>query len=195
MPVDPPTVTAHSRAEWRAWLQEHHASAPGVQLVYFKKGSGVPSVTYPEAVQEALCFGWIDTTRRALDAERFRQLFVPRRPKSGWSRLNKTYVEALTQAGLMAPAGLAAVEAARASGAWDRQDAGESGVIPDDLAAQLAANPAAHLHFAAFPPSIRKYILQWIAEAKRPETRAKRIEETVRLAAQNVRVRGARPTT
>ena len=189
-----PSVTAHSRAEWRAWLHAHHADAPGVLLVYFKKGSGIPSVSYPEAVQEALCFGWIDTTRRALDEARFSQLFVPRKPKSGWSRLNKSYVEALTRDGLMAPAGLAVVEAARLSGAWDRQEAGESRVVPEDLAAALAASPQAQAHFAAFPASIRKYILQWIHEAKRPDTRAKRIEETVRLAEQNIRVRGARPS-
>ena len=183
-------VIARSRGEWRNWLARHHHSAQAVMLVYFKLGSGVPSVTYPEAVREALAFGWIDTTRYALDAERYQQVFTPRRSGSPWSRLNKTYLEELTAAGLMMPAGLAAIEAARLDGSWDASDAGESLTVPDDLRAALDSNPAAALYFHAFPASIRKYILQWIAEAKRLETRVSRIKATVEKAALNLRIRG-----
>ena len=186
-------VVAGTRDEWRDWLARHHHSCSAVMLVYFKLGSGVPSVTYPEAVQEALAFGWIDTTRYALDAERYEQVFTPRRGGSPWSRLNKTYVEELSRAGLIMPPGLAAIEAARLDGSWDASEAGESLTVPDDLRAALDANPAAALHFAAFPASIRKYILQWIAGATRPETRASRIDATVEQAALNVRIRGGRP--
>ncbi|MBB6099160.1 uncharacterized protein YdeI (YjbR/CyaY-like superfamily) [Deinobacterium chartae] len=188
-----PTVYAPDREAWRTWLAEHHALEPGALLVYYKKGSEQPSVTYPEAVQEALCFGWIDTTRRALDAARFVQVFVPRRPTSTWSRLNKTYVEELIRAGRMTPAGLRAIEVAQHNGAWHALEAGESLIVPPDLTAALEANPVARGHFEAFPPSVRKYILTWIHAAKRPETRQKRVEQTVQLAAQNIRARGNRP--
>ena len=159
-------------------------------LVYFKLGSGVPSVTYPEAVREALAFGWIDTTRYVLDERRYQQVFTPRRSGSPWSRLNKTYVEELQAAGLMTPAGLAVIEAARLDGSWGASEAGENLNVPADLQAALDATPVAARHFAAFPASIRKYILQWIAAAKRPETRANRVRATVEQAAHNVRIRG-----
>ncbi len=162
-------------------------------LVYFKLNSGVPSVTYPEAVREALAFGWIDTTRYVLDAQRYQQVFTPRRSGSPWSRLNKTYVKELLAAGLMTPAGQATIDAAHLSGTWETSEAGESLSVPADLRAAFDADPLATLHFAAFPASIRKYILQWIAEAKRPETRASRVGATVEQAARNVRIRGGRP--
>lgn len=162
-------------------------------LVYFKLSSGVPSVTYPEAVREALAFGWIDTTRYALDAQRYQQVFTPRRSGSPWSRLNRAFVEELLAAGLMTPAGQAAIDAARLSETWEASEAGESLSVPADLQAALDANQLATLHFAAFPASVRKYILQWIAEAKRPETRASRVRATVEQAARNVRIRGGRP--
>ena len=186
-------VVARSRSEWRDWLAANHQSRAAVMLVYSKLGSGVPSVTYPEAVREALAFGWIDTTRYALDQDRYQQVFTPRRRGSPWSRLNKTYLEELTRAGLMAPAGLAAVEAARKDGSWDAADAAESLTVPADLETALDLHPPAAQHFAAFPASIRKYILQWIASAKRPETRAARIQATAEQAAQNLRARGQRP--
>ncbi|MDB5046546.1 MAG: hypothetical protein JWQ08_2596 [Deinococcus sp.] len=191
----PPTltcITSASRAAWRAWLLEHHQTAQGVVLIYFKVGTGVPSVTYPEAVQEALAVGWIDTTRYALDEQRYQQVFVPRRRGSPWSRLNKRYVAELQAAGLLAPAGQQVIEAAQQDGSWDAAEAGESGQIPEDLQAALDLNPQAVQHFAAFPASVRKYILHWIAQAKQPATRTRRIQQTVDQAAQNVRVRGQR---
>ncbi|SMB90102.1 YdeI/OmpD-associated family protein [Deinococcus hopiensis] len=192
-PAHLPRVTAASRAAWRAWLQENHRTAAGVVLVYHKVGSGTPSVTYPDAVREALAFGWIDTTRYALDEQRYQQVFAPRRKGSPWSRLNKSYVAELVEAGLMTTAGQAAVDAAKQGGAWNVSEAGESGQVPEDLQLALNANPDAARHFAEFPPSIRKYVLQWIAEAKQPGTRAKRIAQTAEQAAQNLRVRGQRP--
>lgn len=182
-----------SRAEWRQWLAEHHAETEGVWLVSYKKATGKPRLEYEEAVEEALCFGWIDSTLNVLDAERSKQWFAPRRPGSGWSRSNKERVERLIQAGSMTPAGLAKIEAAKKSGAWTSLDELETLTIPPDLAAALAAHEPAPLHFEAFPRSARLAILAWIASAKKPETRAKRIEQTARLAAQNLRANEWRP--
>ncbi|GAB3303114.1 YdeI/OmpD-associated family protein [Hymenobacter tenuis] len=176
-----------SRAEWRQWLTTHHTSSPGVWLVYFKKASGQPSVTYAEAVEEALCFGWIDSHPRKLDADRTQLLFTPRKPKSGWSKVNKERLERLAQAAQLMPAGLAAIARAKQNGAWESLDAAEAGTIPTDLAAAFAADTTAARYFAAFSPSARKMILTWVLGAKQPETRARRISETVRLAALNKR--------
>lgn len=194
-PDDTESVYAEDRQAWRAWLERHHATSSRVLLVYYKKGSDQPSVSYPEAVKEALCFGWIDTTRRAVDADRFAQVFTPRKPKSVWSRLNKTYVEELIAEGAMTPAGFAKIEIAKRNGSWAALEASEALTIPDDLARALKANPRARGFFAAFPPSIQKYILTWINSARRPETRRKRIEAAVALAAQNIRARGVRKPT
>ena len=176
-----------SRAAWRQWLAEHHASAPGVWLVYGKKASGQPSVRYAEAVEEALCFGWIDSHPRKLDADRAQLLFTPRQPKSGWSKVNKERLVRLEAAGLLLPAGRAAIARAKANGAWESLDAAEAGQVPEDLAAALAAQAAAQANFAAFSPSARKMLLSWVLGAKRPATRAGRVAEVVRMAALNKR--------
>ena len=176
-----------SRAEWRQWLAEHHASAPGVWLVYGKKASGQPSVRYAEAVEEALCFGWIDSLPRKLDADRSQLLFTPRQPQSGWSRVNKERLVRLEAAGLLLPAGLAAIARAKANGAWESLDAAEAGRVPEDLATALAANEVAGANFAAFSLSARKMILTWVLGAKLPTTRAGRVAEVVRMAALNKR--------
>ena len=178
-----PQAQPASRAEWRQWLAEHHASAPGVWLIYCKKSSGLPSLTYAEAVEEALCFGWIDSHPRKLDAERSQQLYTPRRPKSGWSKVNKERLMRLEAAGQLMPAGLAAIARAKQNGSWESLDAAEAGLVPDDLVAALATDATAARHFAAFAPSARKAILTWVLSAKQPETRARRVAETVRLAA------------
>jgi uncharacterized protein YdeI (YjbR/CyaY-like superfamily) len=134
-------------------------------------------------VEEALCLGWIDSHPRKLDAARSQQLYTPRRPRSGWSRVNKERLERLEAAGQLMPAGRAAIARAQQNGSWESLDAAEAGLVPDDLAAALAANEAATRHFAAFAPSARKAILTWVLSAKQPETRARRVAETVRLAA------------
>jgi uncharacterized protein YdeI (YjbR/CyaY-like superfamily) len=176
-----------TRAEWRAWLEQHHARPEGVWLISSKKATGKPRVAYEEAVEDALCFGWIDSIQRTLDDERAMLWFAPRKPRTGWSKLNKQRIERLTAAGLMAPAGLAKIEAARQDGSWSALDAVEALDIPPDLAAALSSYPSAQTHFDAFPRSVKRSILEWIASAKTPATRAKRVEETARLAEENIR--------
>ena len=176
-----------SRAAWRQWLAENHASGPGVWLVYCKKASGLPSVSYAEAVEEALCFGWIDSLPRKLDADRTQLLFTPRKPKSGWSKANKERLLRLAATDQLLPAGLAAIARAKQNGAWESLDAAEAGTVPVDLADALASNAAAQTNYATFSLSARKMILTWVLGAKQPETRARRVAETVRLAALNKR--------
>ena len=176
-----------TRAEWRAWLAENHTRAEGIWLVSYKKATGKPRFEYDEAVEEALCFGWIDSKPNKLDEERSLLWFAPRKAKTGWSKPNKERVEKLLAAGAMTPAGLAKVEAAKADGTWTALDSIEALEIPPDLAAALAAYPTATAYFDAFPRSAKRGILEWISTAKTPQTRAKRIEETSRLAAENQR--------
>jgi uncharacterized protein YdeI (YjbR/CyaY-like superfamily) len=201
MPEPPEnSVVAGTRTEWRAWLEANHARDEGVWLVTYKKGSGKPYLDYDAAVEEALCFGWVDSKPGKLDDERTMLYYAPRKPRSGWSRPNKERVERLIAAGLMAPAGLAKVEAAKADGSWSALDAVEALEVPADLSAALDADPEARRHFDAFPRSAKRGILEWVCAAKKPETRAKRVEETARFAAQNVRAnqwppRGATPKT
>lgn len=188
-----PSFTPASRAEWRKWLAKNHRSSTGVWLVYHKKATGRASVSYAEAVEEALCFGWIDSKINPIDAHTYKQVFTPRKAGSNWSKLNKTRVEALVAAGKMTKAGLAKIEAAKKDGSWATLDAVESLAVPDDLQSALTANPPAADHFAAFSPSCRKAYLYWINGAKRPETRAKRITEAVELIRKNQKQR-LRPT-
>ena len=179
-----PMVLVEMRAEWRAWLEENHDSK-GAWLVSWKKATGRPFIPYPETVDEALCFGWIDSRPNRLDDERAMRLFTPRKPKSLWSRLNKQKVARLSAEGLMAPAGMRMVETAQANGSWTVYDEIEDVVIPADLADALGADETAQGFFERFPESSKKAILWWIKTAKRPETRAGRIAETVAAAAQN----------
>lgn len=188
-----PSVHATSRSEWRQWLQQHHASSAGVWLVSYKKGTGKPRVEYDEAVEEALCFGWIDSKPNKLDDERSLLWFAPRKPGSGWSRPNKERVDRLVQAGLMAEAGRLKVAQAKLGGSWSKLDDVEALQLPDDLVKALAAVPEAARHFAAFPRSAKRGILEWIANAKTAPTRARRVEETARLAGRNERANQWRP--
>ena len=183
---DAPHVHAEDRATWRAWLEANHATADGVWLVNWRRGHG-PRVEYEVAVEEALCFGWIDSQGGNIDEARSRQYYAPRKATSGWAATNKARVERLIAAGLMAPAGLAAIERAKANGSWTLLDDVEQGIVPDDLASALAVRPPAGDHFAAFPKSARRAILEWIAQAKRPETRATRVLETAERASRNER--------
>ena len=176
-------VGPFDRAGWRAWLIQNHATSGGVHLIGWRKGSGRTSVAYEDAVEEALCVGWIDSVAGRLDEERGLQWFSPRRARSGWARTNKARVERLIAAGLMLPAGLAAIEEAKANGTWTLLDDVENLVVPDDLAAALDAVADARRNWDAFSRSPRRAILGWIVQAKRPETRARRISETVANAA------------
>lgn len=180
-------VYAKDRATFRKWLGENHITKSGIWLVYYKKNSGKPSISYPEAVKEALCFGWIDSKVNAIDDERYMQVFTPRKAKSVWSALNKRYIAELLEQKLIMPAGLKCIEIAKQNGQWESLDKVEALEIPDDLAKLFKKNKTAKTHFEKFSPSSKKVILQWIASAKRDETRQKRIEETVTLAAQNIK--------
>lgn len=180
-----PMVGPLDRAGWRSWLIANHATSSGVHLVSWRRGSGRTSVGYEEAVEEALCVGWIDSVAGRLDEQRGLQWFSPRRSTSGWARTNKARVERLIAHGLMLPAGLAAIEEAKRNGSWTRLDDVENLVVPDDLAAALDANPPARDHWDAFSRSPRRAVLEWITQAKRPETRERRIVETAESAAHN----------
>lgn len=186
-------VHPEDRGAWRAWLVANHAQAAGAWLVSWKAATGRPRMSYGDAVEEALCVGWVDSRAGTIDEERSRLLFTPRTRGSGWSRPNKERIERLTAEGLMLPAGIAVVEAAKADGSWFALDDVENLVEPPELAAALDAEPAARGHWDAFPRSAKRAILEWISTAKRPETRTKRITETVRLAAQDVRANQWRP--
>ena len=176
-----------SREQWRAWLAAHHTRAEGIWFVGFKKATGKPRIPYDDQVEEALCFGWVDSKTNKLDDERSMLWFAPRKAGSWWSRPNKERVARLIAAGLMTDAGLAKIEAAKRDGSWTALDAVEALEVPEDLASALAAFPNAAARFDAFPRSAKRGILEWIAHAKRPETRTKRIRETAELAERNVR--------
>jgi uncharacterized protein YdeI (YjbR/CyaY-like superfamily) len=152
--------------------------------VTWRRGRG-EAVAYEDAVEEALCFGWVDGQAGVVDEDRSKLYFAPRKRGSGWASSNKARVARLVSAGLMAPSGLAAVERAKADGSWNALDDIEAGIVPPDLQAALDAAPPAARHFAAFSPSARRMILFWISQAKRPETRAARITATVASAARN----------
>jgi uncharacterized protein YdeI (YjbR/CyaY-like superfamily) len=179
------SVQPKSRAAWRRWLARHHATRRGVWLVMLK--GPARRLSYAEAVEEALCFGWIDSVLNPIDGARYRQLFTPRKSKSHWSRVNKDRVKALIAGGLMTAAGLAVIEAAKRSGSWSALDAVESLTVPPDFSRALAAAPEARTKFAGFSPSSKKMYLHWINHAKRDETRARRIEASIALIAKGIR--------
>lgn len=186
-PDDRLRVEVKSRAELRRWLAKNHARKDAIWLVTWKKGGSVPNLPWPEIVDEALCFGWIDSLPRKLDQARTMLLLSPRRVGSGWSAINKKKAEALIAAGRMAPPGLAAIARAKADGSWSKLDAAHALEMPADLAASLAAAAPAAANFAAFGASSRRAILEWIGAAKKSETRAKRVAETARLAQRNIK--------
>lgn len=172
---------------WREWLEKKHDSEKSVWLVIFKKESDVPSVYYPEAVDEALCFGWIDSKPNKRDAESYYQFFSKRNPKSNWSGVNKRKIERLQQSGKLAPAGIEMVKLAKETGTWTALDEVEQLIIPQDMKVLFKGKPVALKNWKNFPPSTQRGILEWIFNAQRPETRAKRINETVDLAEKSER--------
>lgn len=181
------TVPRHQpadRAAWRRWLRANHATSTGVWLVY-RKGAA-RNVTYNDAVEEALCFGWIDSLMRPIDDHAYMQLFTPRKPKSGWSALNKRRIADLIARKQMTRAGLAKIEAAKADGSWTKLDQVEALVVPPDLARALARNRKARAFFDALTPSRRKMVLYWINGVKSPERRAARIAQAVSRAARGL---------
>ncbi len=181
--ADEERVQPQDRAAWRAWLEANHAAASGVWVVTYKRTSGKAVVAYDDLVEEALCFGWIDSRPGKLDDERTMLRFTPRKRGSTWAQTNKTRVERLIADGHMAPAGLRAIEAAKADGSWDALNDSDALRVPDDLTAALGTDPAAAPGFEALGTSAKKAIIFWVTSAKRPETRARRIAEIVRYAA------------
>jgi uncharacterized protein YdeI (YjbR/CyaY-like superfamily) len=182
--MEPAPRLFRTRQAWRAWLLRNHARSAGLWLAYYKKSSGKTSVTYEEALQEALCFGWIDSTVRRIDEERYAQKYTPRNDRSVWSASNKARIGELTARGLLAPSGLAKVEAAKRNGSWERLEGvdrtGHGAEPPRDLLEALDREPGARAAFDRQPPSHRKLWAYWVLSAKKPETRTRRIAETVK---------------
>jgi uncharacterized protein YdeI (YjbR/CyaY-like superfamily) len=187
---DYPVYHPADLAAWRAWLAVNHDTTRGVWVASWRTGSGRDPVAYEELVEEAICFGWIDSTVNVLDDDRALQLMTPRKPKSSWTRLNRRRFAALEAQGRMTGAGRRAVEVAKANGWWTIYDPVEDMIEPDDLADALDAAAVARSAWDAFPPSARKQMLWWVVSAGKPETRARRIATIVSEAEHGRRAAG-----
>ncbi len=177
-----PRLPFASSAEWERWLEGNHADSDGIWIKMAKKGAGIESVHYPEVLESALCFGWIDGRRERLDEHYFLQRFTPRRPRSKWSQINREKAEWLIAHGRMRPAGLAEVERAKADGRWQAAYAGQRrSAVPDDLQRELDARPNAKAFFAELSSQNRYAILYQLQDAKRPETRARRLAKFIAM--------------
>lgn len=180
-----------SRPALRAWFERHHDSHAPIWVVYDKKAANVPgSLDFDQIVEEAICFGWIDSLPGRVDETRTKLYLAPRKPKAVWSALNRSRIDALISSGRMTPAGLAKINQAKRDGSWDalRDVANvDRGVLPEDLHAALKRSRKAEANFAKFPPGVRRQTVQWIVTAKRPETRAERVRISVEMAAENLR--------
>jgi uncharacterized protein YdeI (YjbR/CyaY-like superfamily) len=188
-----PTLFKNAKA-FETWLKKHHAKSDGIWLMIAKKGADAPSVTYPEAVEIGLCWGWIDGQKKGLDDQHFLQRFTPRRARSIWSKVNVGKVAALIEAGRMQPPGQAQIDAAKADGRWDQAyDGARTSTVPEDLVAALDANPPAKAFFATINASNRYAVLWRIQTAAKPETRAKRIAQLVEMLARGETVHIFKP--
>jgi uncharacterized protein YdeI (YjbR/CyaY-like superfamily) len=185
--TEPETFCPAGREEWRQWLAENHRAKPSVWLVYYKKEAGMPTISYSDAVDESLCFGWIDSTKRSLGNDRYEQLFTKRKPNSAWSKINKAKIERLIAEGLMTEAGYECIEAAKKNGSWALLDEVEELVIPKDLEKAFKTHKGSKDFFMGLSKSAKKMILYWLVQAKQPETRQRRITEIAELAAQGLK--------
>ena len=181
------TFHAKTRKEWRKWLEKNSQTEKSVWLIIYHKASDTKSVYYDEAVEEAICFGWIDSIAHKRDEESKYQFFAQRKPKSNWSRANRERAEKMLEQGLITPSGQKLIDLAKKTGTWEALADVQNSVIPDDLQNLLNKNKTALKNFLSFPPSSKRIILEWILNAKKDETRQKRIEETVRLAKDNIK--------
>ena len=188
-----PNFYAKTLAEWRDWLAKHGQTEKRIWLIVYQKRSKTPSVRFLDAIEHALCFGWVDSKAIKRDAESCYLCFTPRSPKSTWGRWNRKRAEQLTEEGWMRPQGQAVIDHAKKTGTWDALADAQNCIVPADLRDAFADDATAERNFDAFPPSSRRLILQWIETAKRPETRARRIAETVESAAKNVRANHPKP--
>lgn len=175
--------------EWRKWLSSNHDISDGVYLILYKVSSNKRTMRWEEAVRVALCFGWIDSTAKRIDEEKRKQLFTPRKRKSVWSRLNKQHINELTNQGLMHESGLKKIKEAKKDGSWASLDKVEKLIVPDDLKKAFDSNPKAFKNYQSFSKTYRKGYLYWLNQAKRQETRERRIEEIVGLCAENKKSR------
>ncbi len=181
----PDTFYAKSAEEWREWLATHGQAEKSIRLILFHKNSGVPCINYQESVEQALCFGWIDSRANKRDEKSSLRIFTPRKPGSTWSKVNRELAKKMIAQGLMAPAGQAVIDLARKSGTWDSLAGAQNDVIPADLQALFDENQAAYRNFQSFSHSSRRAYLEWILNAKRPETRLKRMVHLIQLAERN----------
>ena len=183
------TTHPKTRIDWRKWLEKNHSTSPGVWMIYYKKETGKREFNMADAVEEALCFGWIDSTAQKLDDERTMQKFTPRKPKSVWSKINKQRIEKLIEQKLMTPAGMNKIEEAKKNGSWDTLNNSdlhaENNSLPGELRKAFSKSKKALENFHAFPLSYRKRFLFWIDSAKTPGTKAARIKQTLLMAAAN----------
>ncbi|GAA0870880.1 YdeI/OmpD-associated family protein [Gangjinia marincola] len=177
---------------WTDWLDVHHATNDGVYLIFYKLECNIPTMRWEEAVKVALCYGWIDSTVKSLGNGKRRQYFCPRKPKSVWSKVNKGYVEELIATGRMKPSGLKAIQIAKENGSWTALDEVEAGIIPPDLQQAFDNNPQAYKNYSAFSFSYQKNYLYWLNQAKREETRQKRITAIIDLCRASLKSRGGR---
>lgn len=183
---DLPKVQPESRKAWRAWLAKNHASSPGIWLVYAKKHTGIPSLTYNDAVEEALCFGWIDSLVHPIDDSLYKQVFTPRKETSAWSRLNKKRVERLIADGLMTAVGMKLIEVAKKTGRWNTLDSTEALTMPPELKKALNANAAATKNWPTYTASQQKAFLRMVDGAKTADTRARRVERVLDIVSRRV---------
>lgn len=174
-------------AAWRKWLEKNHSSKSSVWLVFYNKASAIPSISWSEAVDMALCFGWIDSKKIAIDKEKSHQFFSKRKAKSTWSKINKEKVIKLIDAGHMTEAGLISIEIAKQNGSWTILDDVEELIIPKDLEKEFKKHPGSKDFFLSLSKSVKKGMLQWLVLAKRPETRQNRISEIAQMAAQKLK--------
>ncbi|WP_190809137.1 YdeI family protein [Flagellimonas sp. S3867] len=177
---------------WRDWLHENHTKSEGIYLIFYKVDHKMDSMRWEEAVRVALCYGWIDSTVKSLGNGKRRQYFCPRKPKSVWSKVNKDHIKDLTKNNHMHISGLAVINAAKKNGSWAALDEVENGVIPKDLQKAFDANKMAFENFQNFTRSQRKSYLYWLNQAKREETRQKRISETIKMCEANIKTRTSR---
>lgn len=181
------TFCPKSKTDWRTWLEKNHESEHSIWLVYFRMSTKKPSISWSEAVDEALCFGWIDSTKKTIDEERYMQYFSKRKPNSMWSKVNKEKVDTLIQNNLMKKAGFESLEIAKQNGSWTILDDVEALVVPHDLEDALTRNTTAIEYFESLSKSSKKLLLHWIISAKRTETRQKRILEIVESASKHLK--------
>ena len=185
--TDKETFYPKSQKDWREWLEKNHDSKQSIWLVCYKKQANKPTINWSDAVDEALCFGWIDSTRKSVGDDMFIQFFTRRKPNSAWSKINKAKVERLIKDGLMQKAGFESIARAKANGSWTILDEVEELIIPEDLDIEFEANPGSKDFFMSLSKSVKKIMLHWVVAAKRPETRKNRITEIATLAAQKLK--------